>query len=390
MNETLLEQLLNEDESSSLDFKREQYPFVRANKDQKGEIIKDIIAFANAWRRTDAYILMGVEEVCGDRSIVNGVTKHLDEADLQQLVNSKTNRPIEFSYQAFPFEGKQIGVIRIPVQERPFYLKSKYGRLNKEIVYIRRGSSTDIANIDEIAKIGAMNVTRAKVPTLDLQFADLESWQPVGHKAVVESVVLQLPARSQIPLAGDSNEISFMPVNKNYYREYANFFFIDNMVKPLGFVLHNTSSTLLTNARLLLILPQQGGLRLYSHSELPERPRYRNPFPHETNTYNDLDSEKESIIIEKIEKNYEVWINFYNIQPKARQKSSLLYIGGESDQIIDLEGVVYADNLPNPVCTSLTIAIAADEKPMTLKKLQTTIKKYEEDKWNKVKEELGY
>ena len=67
-----------------------------------------------------------------------------------------------------------------------------------------------------------------------------------------------------------------------------------------------------------------------------------------------------------------------------------MYIGGESDQIIDLEGVVYADNLPNPVCTSLTIAIAADEKPMTLKKLQTTIKKYEEDKWNKVKEELGY
>ena len=68
MDDGLMDQLLNEDESSSLDFKLEQYPFAGATDDQKSEILKDILAFANAWRRTDAYVLIGVEEVRGGRS----------------------------------------------------------------------------------------------------------------------------------------------------------------------------------------------------------------------------------------------------------------------------------------------------------------------------------
>lgn len=155
MNANLFEELLNEEESATLDFKREQYKFAGATDDEKSEIIKDILIFANAWRRTDAYILIGVEEVKGGRSNVVGVTHHIDDASLQQLVNSKTQRPVTFSYEAFPFEGKQVGVITIPLQERPFYLLKNYGRLAKKVVYIRRGSSTDIAEIDEIVKMGA-------------------------------------------------------------------------------------------------------------------------------------------------------------------------------------------------------------------------------------------
>ncbi|CAN5374670.1 MAG: AlbA family DNA-binding domain-containing protein [Pyrinomonadaceae bacterium] len=70
MNATLMEKLLNEDESSALDFKRDQYPFEKASDEQKSEFLKDILAFANAWRRTDAYILVGVEDVKGGRSNV--------------------------------------------------------------------------------------------------------------------------------------------------------------------------------------------------------------------------------------------------------------------------------------------------------------------------------
>jgi predicted HTH transcriptional regulator len=58
-----MEELLNEDESSTLDFKRDQYPFDGATDEQKGELLKDILAFANAWRRTDAYILVGVKDL---------------------------------------------------------------------------------------------------------------------------------------------------------------------------------------------------------------------------------------------------------------------------------------------------------------------------------------
>jgi hypothetical protein len=51
MTEDLMERLLYENESAALDFKMDQYPFVGATDDEKGELLKDILAFANAWRR---------------------------------------------------------------------------------------------------------------------------------------------------------------------------------------------------------------------------------------------------------------------------------------------------------------------------------------------------
>lgn len=154
MNDQLVEQLLNEDESEALDFKRDQYPFDTATDEQKSELLKDILAFANSWKRSEAYILIGVDDVKGGRSKPVGVISHLDDAKLQQFVNSKTQRRTTFSYRAFPFEGIQIGVVHIPVQDRPIFLTKNYGKLKKDIVYVRRGSSTDEANPDEIARMG--------------------------------------------------------------------------------------------------------------------------------------------------------------------------------------------------------------------------------------------
>ncbi|MCH8316831.1 MAG: ATP-binding protein, partial [Planctomycetes bacterium] len=159
MNSEHFERLLYEEESTTLDFKREQYRFVKASDDEKSELLKDLLGFVNAWRRSEAYILIGVTDVRGGKSIVNGIGKadHLDDHSLQQFVNSQTNRPMRFHYEAFGFEGKQVGIIRIDEQERPIYLKRDYGNLERDKVYVRRGSSTDPtkpASIEEIALIG--------------------------------------------------------------------------------------------------------------------------------------------------------------------------------------------------------------------------------------------
>ena len=181
-----------------MDFKRDQYPFFGASVVQMSGLVKVILAFANAWRRTDAYILIGVEEVKGGRSIVHGVASHLDESDLQQLVNGKTNRPVQFSYQAFPFEGKQVGVIHIPVQARPLYLRKPFGKLGENVVYVRRGTSTAEASPDEIARMGETNVAAVQIPLLELQFANTENGQPAGNSVKIESVVLHLSESSQV------------------------------------------------------------------------------------------------------------------------------------------------------------------------------------------------
>jgi len=154
MNETFFENLLNEPEGVALDFKRDQYDFSNADDAKKSELLKDILAFANAWRRATAYILIGVEEVKSGRSIVCGVDGHLEDSHLQQFVHSKVNRFLEFRYFQFLFEEKSIGIIEIPSQKRPFYLTKDFGKLSKNAVYLRRGSSTGEATPDEIAHMG--------------------------------------------------------------------------------------------------------------------------------------------------------------------------------------------------------------------------------------------
>lgn len=83
-------------------------------------------------------------------------TAQLDDHSLQQFVNNLTNQPVRFHYEAFGFEGKQVGIISIDEQTRPVYLKRDYGKLAKEKVYVRRGSSTDPtkpASPEEIAQM---------------------------------------------------------------------------------------------------------------------------------------------------------------------------------------------------------------------------------------------
>ena len=64
---------------------------------------------------------------------------HLPDHSLQQFVNNLTNRPVRFHYEAFAFEGKQVGVIKIEQQQaRPLYLKCDYGKLKKIDVYVQR------------------------------------------------------------------------------------------------------------------------------------------------------------------------------------------------------------------------------------------------------------
>ena len=178
IDENILEQLLHEEEGSALDFKRDQYPFEGEDDKPKSELLKDILAFANAWRRTTAYILIGVDEVKGGRSKIVGVGTHLDDAKLHQYVNSKTQQPIEFSYQPFRTENMEIGVIEIPIQERPIYLKRGFGIIKKNDVYKRDGSSTAIATPDEIVKMGAKQDSGG-TPQLVLEWADIKRRVPL-------------------------------------------------------------------------------------------------------------------------------------------------------------------------------------------------------------------
>jgi transcription initiation factor IIE alpha subunit len=160
IDEKLIERLLNESESETLDFKEEQYHFVNASDYEKSELLKDILAFVNGDRKSDAFILIGVREVKGGRSNPVGITQSIDDASLQQFVNNKTQKPVIFSYRELLYQSVKLGIIHIPVQKRPIFLTDDYGKLKKHDAPKRQGTSTVLASPDEIASMNRLREER--------------------------------------------------------------------------------------------------------------------------------------------------------------------------------------------------------------------------------------
>ncbi|MHC1623503.1 MAG: AlbA family DNA-binding domain-containing protein [Candidatus Methanospirareceae archaeon] len=365
-----LEQLLHEDESVSLDFKREQYPFRKASADQKSELLKDVLAFANAWRHSDAYILIGVEEVRGARSKVVGVSEHLDDASLQQFVNSKTNRPVQFSYHEHILDGKNVGILIIPLQHRPVYLTKDYGKLKKNVVYIRRGSSTDIASLDEISRMGSSEPPGpAFTPTLDLQFYDKRKDQMLGNRLELHTVNIELPQQYEIPeygtYTGGLLPISVPTANKNYYKDYARYLQVSSHVGRVELAVENRSSVTALDVRVEATVVDQGlNCTVLDATEIPSKPSAGwEPYLAKLAINPDIH-------VERLSDKWLITSFLGKIQPKAKVHTRTgLFLGAYTKQEITIKADVFADNLPAPLKFTLTAHIIPARKNVTLEDL---------------------
>ena len=258
MDLELLEHLLHEPESQSLDFKQAQYRFERASELDKSELLKDVLAFANSWRRTPAYVLIGVREVKGGRSQVIGIADHIEDASLQQFVNSKTQRCVELSYEVVRVEGVEIGVIEIPIQDRPAYAENDYGKVKAPVVYFRAGSSTREATPEEIARMGAQQSLEA-TPNLVLSWADAGERRLLSSPYLADRLLLEprLPANTFDSAARPlsvMDRVTFA-ANDNYSQELIEYCFQQALYVPLGLALTNESRSAEGESALLVRSP---------------------------------------------------------------------------------------------------------------------------------------
>lgn len=175
-----LEQLRYKGESSDLDFKQAQYPFNGAVDHQKSELLKDILAMANAYRAGPGYILIGFKDQAPHPAEVVGIASsdHIDDAALQQFVRSKVDPVLEFHYEERLFDGKHVAIIEVPKQARPFAPTRDYGKVKKNAVYVRRGSSTDEASMSEMSKMALADAGSSKTARVDLRI-DTEKNAPL-------------------------------------------------------------------------------------------------------------------------------------------------------------------------------------------------------------------
>ncbi len=375
-SQQILERLLYENESEMLDFKSEQYLFGGATNDEKSELLKDILAFANTWRRANAYILIGVEEVQGGRSAVLGVTHHLDDAKLQQFVNSKTQRPVHFSYNASKLDGRDVGIIFIPLQERPIYLTKDFGKLKKETVYARRGSSTDIASPDEIVKMGQTSAVEDETaPLLQLEFFDGTNLLTLGNSIQIETVNLILPEDQEIPDYGSTRYgnlvLPDLTANKDYYRDVAHYLKKIYGYSHVDFRVINDGNIVAKDVNIEIIVKDTSGNLFFCESnDIPDEP----PSTNRLAPYFPTCDVNPDIWVDRSRDSWIINAELGKIQPKAHAyTSSGLFIGSKTPTKLSMVAKVFADNLFLPKSYNLSIEIQTEIKSLSVEELISLI-----------------
>lgn len=384
-----IEELLYEEEGATLDFKREQYAFSSSNDHQKSEILKDILAFSNAWRRVDAYILIGVEEVKGGRSKPIGILGELDDAQLQQFVNSKAQRPINFTYSTVLVDELKIGVIRIPVQTRPFYLEKDYGKLKRHVVYIRRGSSTDEATPEEVRDMGRSDVKEAQeIPGLSFEFADLETRTRLGTELNIETVLLDIPPKKEIPDFREERETgpfgmyvpSMNQARPDYYRNLVTYYYVSKKSAELAFSLKNDSNKAISDIRVEIIVNKQNGaFTFFRAADFPDFPKSHYDVLANIRPIAEQIAERSNrpIDIQDMGDRFRIEVSFEKVQPKQTAFSyETVFIAANDSFLLDADITIYADNIPIPIERTVSISCNVTKEEGSLERIQELHRQY--------------
>ena len=147
------ENLLNNPESSVLDFKKELYNFLN-EADANAKFIKDIISFSNTIRNNSAYIIFGIKETNGILDLI-GLEHGIDDSILQNKIKDNVfPRPV-FSYSPIIYQEKLFGLIEIPIYkyELPIMPTKQLKGLSVGQVYYRNGSSNTEATAFDVIRI---------------------------------------------------------------------------------------------------------------------------------------------------------------------------------------------------------------------------------------------
>lgn len=272
IDDELLERLRCQGEGPALDFKQAQYPFVDASDHQKSELLKDILAMANAYRDGPGYILIGFKDLKPHPAEVIGITDsdRIDDAALQQFVNSKVDPRLDFHYEERMFEGKHVAVIVVPKQDRPFASTKDFGIVRRGVVYIRRGSSTGEALPSEFRMMVRDDNSQSKLPSVDLHLDDEKNKQ---LQTAIELHFMEFDdfpdysARSKHPF-----DVPF--VNRDFYRELAAYFSVMQRLIVVRPWLVNRSTFPLEEVKLELTCTshERETVEILRHDDLPGVP----------------------------------------------------------------------------------------------------------------------
>lgn len=151
-----LNEILEQPESSTIDFKAELYDF-KNDKDSKNtaKFVKDVVSFCNTIRSENGFILFGVKETDNNRLAFVGLNSTIDDSIFQEKIKDKVFPRPFFSYYELNYKDQRIGVLEFPIAkyELPLTPVLKMKGLEPGKIYYRNGSSNTEANGIDVIRI---------------------------------------------------------------------------------------------------------------------------------------------------------------------------------------------------------------------------------------------
>ncbi|MEB0898324.1 AlbA family DNA-binding domain-containing protein [Citrobacter portucalensis] len=369
----LLNMLRYKSEGTDIDFKSAQYRFTNGSENDKSELLKDILAIANSWRDGTGYILLGFKDQRPNPAEVVGIHDSIDDSRIQQFVNSKVKPKLTFSYEEHLYEGKTIGIISIPKQKRPFYLTSAYGKLKSNVVYVRRGSSTDEAEPVETIAMGYEDNGRAEMKIeLSLRTPDNDTL-PLNFNRTYLHFTEEFPdfERPSKPLGPfDMPSVSgIYRDNRNFFREYAEYIRINKALIMLRLVLLNRSGVQLSNAKVELTIETiDSHVHVIAESDLPEKPKpTRNTLDFGTIKSGPLFNRDNKLEIIEGAQNPECHIRLGSLLPGEQASSELIAVLPEGPGHMRIRLRVLGCELATPIEQEFAVETTGDRLSLDFK-----------------------
>jgi len=146
---TLDEIIEFENESTCLDFKREEY---RSQEYEK--LIKDVMSMANAPVNQTKYIIIGVKDSPGaDKQFIE-LDPITDQANLENIIQENIEPIVKFKYYSYEYKGIMLGIIEIyGNNNQPYMMKKDYKNLSKGDIWIRKGTRQSKANREDLDRM---------------------------------------------------------------------------------------------------------------------------------------------------------------------------------------------------------------------------------------------
>ena len=253
-----------------------------------------------------------------------------------------------------------------------------YGKVRKEAVYLRRGSSTATAKPDEIARMGTADVDWVGQPSVELYLVDRSTGANLGdHVSIDHGTWYNIPISEEIPdyrphSGFRMGNVEFMTndlhVNVNFLREVAVYLHAEAYF-PVSLEVRNTAGTVIRDVILEIKLNDpEGRYELLTSQNRPHKPSSSMlEFAHNFRSI----FEKDDVFVGKEGETWKVKCIFGKIQPGAtlRLQDDLL-ISCRDAKDTEIIGMIYADNISNPIPIRINLSFQIGSQSLTIEDIE--------------------